>query len=724
MTKSRIKLLRPLPSRARRRLAHALPGSPHARGPARKRDAVPSGTPAAVPATAEIALPAGSDAPGQPYEWLTAFDELGEPVFIHDREFRILRCNPAYAALAGQPMEALLGKPYWQVFPKLDGPLGNCVEALLKGASEVKSELTAAAGHVFLSHDITAHRPSGEFWYSRHVMENMTARRIDEDAWKLKAALADAVVASMPGALMVMDRQKRLVRWNGGLAALTGRPEDALAGVDVLSLVSDLERERIAAKLDEAFVSGHAEGELHLLDGRGGMEHCIFSARALEASGTRHVACVAFGRSAVRQLGGDLATEKALSDTIIESAPGPYYVVDQNAKLLRWNRRLRELVGLEDRQLLGSSVLATIHEQDRPLASAKFLAALAMGYAEMEVRIPTATHGTRVFLKTARRFEIDGAPYITGFCIDITERKEAETALIQQKAFYDALVNSVPGAFYVVDREGNYVTWNSYLNRLTGLGDEELRKRSSLLTIAEDDRPLAAAAMKQAFESGYGQAELHVLTRDRGIRLYFMTARRFRVGDAEFLVGVGVDTTDRGARIRELEQRASTDPLTRVPNRSHFLSLAAEEFARSRRYGHPLSLWMIDIDHFKAVNDTYGHHAGDVALQALGDISRQALRDWDVMGRMGGEEFAVLLPDTDTSQALLVAERLRQTIATTKVPVEPGTMTHLTISIGVATIRDDDGDVERLIDRADQALLEAKHTGRDKVCVAESGVRL
>jgi diguanylate cyclase (GGDEF)-like protein/PAS domain S-box-containing protein len=706
MIKRRLKPLRALP-RPRRRLALHRSRPHEENGPQ---------TPAARPDT----LPAADSTPAAAYEWKAAFDDLSEPVFIHDREFRILRCNPAYAALAGQPIQAIIGKPYWQVFPKLPGPLANCVEALHQNSTAQRSELTAANGQVFLSHDITARLPSGDFWYSRHLMENMTARGIEENALKLKFLIADAALVGMPGFTMVLDRRNRLVRWNGGLEAFTGRNAAQLLGADAASLFADTDRERMARKLEEAFSSGRAEGEIQLIDSRGAIDTCVFAARSFHAAGESYLAFQCFGSSVASRLEGELAVEKAFADTIIESAPGPYYVVDQQARLVRWNKHLHELTGLKDEQLRGASILGTIFEEDRQLAAAKFLAALAMGYAQMEVRMPTTARGLRTFLKTARRFEIGGVPFVAGFCIDVTERTDAENALAKEKAFMDALVNSVPGAFYVVDGEGNYFTWNSYLNRLTGLSNEELRRRSHLLTIEEKDRPLAAATMKQAFENGYAQAELHVLTHDRGVRLYFMAARRFQVGDAAYLVGVGVDNTERGARIQELEKEVRTDPLTHVANRSHFLSLAAQEFARSRRYGHPLSLWMIDVDHFKAVNDTHGHHAGDIALQSLSTMSRQTLRDWDVMGRMGGEEFAVLLPDTDATQALLVAERLRQKVASAEVGLDQGASAHLTVSIGVATIRDEDRSVETLIDRADQALLDAKRTGRDKVCVAEA----
>lgn len=420
-----------------------------------------------------------------------------------------------------------------------------------------------------------------------------------------------------------------------------------------------------------------------------------------------------------KQLEMDVARERSISDTIIESAPGAFFMIDQQFHLVRWNKHLQQETGLSDAQLRGSSIVQSIHEDDRALAAAKFMAAFATGYAHMEVRVPTQSRGTRYYLKSARRFMVDKVPYVAGFCFDVTDRKQSEEALEKEKIFSDALIESMPGAFYVLDMEGNFLRWNNYLNRLTGLSDRALRQRPLLLSIHEEDRSLAAATMKDAFDNGYAQAELHVLTKDRGIRLFFMTARRFQVGLDTYLVGVGTDTTEWLAKMRNLEHQAWTDPLTQVANRGHFMDMARQEFARCRRYGHPVSLWMIDIDHFKSVNDTYGHHAGDIALQSLVSTSQQALRDWDILGRVGGEEFAVLLPETETEQAMLVAERLRQAVAASRILLGEGASVALTVSIGIATVKEDDVDLETLLDRADQALYEAKHTGRDKVCFSK-----
>ena len=418
------------------------------------------------------------------------------------------------------------------------------------------------------------------------------------------------------------------------------------------------------------------------------------------------------------RLESDLKRATTISDTIIECAPGGFFMIDEESTLVRWNEHFRKETGLSDDQLRGQSILICIHEQDRPLAAAKFLTAFATGYTNMEIRVPTADRGIRLYLKTARRLEVDGVPYVASFGIDVTERKLAEEALKNEKEFFDAMVESTPGAFYVIDAEGNYRRWNNQLNRLTGLTDRDLQSRTWLLTILQEDRTRAAATMKEAIADGYAQAELQMITHDQGVRYYFLNFRRFVAGDAVYLVGAGVDNTDRRAKMEVLVHQAQTDPLTQVANRNRFVEIANQELARCRRYGHPASLWMIDIDHFKAVNDTYGHHGGDVALQSLMATSRQTLRDWDIVGRMGGEEFAVLLPETDAKQSLDVAERLRLAVAATHIPLENGAVVRLTISTGVATANDSDTTVNTLLERADKALYAAKNSGRDKVCEA------
>jgi diguanylate cyclase (GGDEF)-like protein/PAS domain S-box-containing protein len=165
----------------------------------------------------------------------------------------------------------------------------------------------------------------------------------------------------------------------------------------------------------------------------------------------------------------------------------------------------------------------------------------------------------------------------------------------------------------------------------------------------------------------------------------------------------------------ELERRAYSDYLTGLANRRHFLELAESELARHLRYGRELSILMLDVDRFKQVNDTYGHKVGDLVLKNLSDVCRATLRNVDIVGRMGGEEFAVLLPETGSEHAMDAAERLRTAIAAAQVTLSGGLPLHSTASIGVATLSEKDADIDMLLNQADQALYRAKGEGRNRV---------
>jgi diguanylate cyclase (GGDEF)-like protein/putative nucleotidyltransferase with HDIG domain len=165
-----------------------------------------------------------------------------------------------------------------------------------------------------------------------------------------------------------------------------------------------------------------------------------------------------------------------------------------------------------------------------------------------------------------------------------------------------------------------------------------------------------------------------------------------------------------------LEALATTDPLTELPNHRALLETLEKEVARARRYGHPLSILFFDGDHFKRVNDTYGHSVGDAVLRELGSRGKSILRGGDTLGRYGGEEFMALLPETDLAQAHEVAERLRVTIATHPMVeelVEGGH--HVTISIGIATFPVDGQIGSDVVKKADQAMYWAKRLGRNQI---------
>lgn len=167
---------------------------------------------------------------------------------------------------------------------------------------------------------------------------------------------------------------------------------------------------------------------------------------------------------------------------------------------------------------------------------------------------------------------------------------------------------------------------------------------------------------------------------------------------------------------KDVENMAITDGLTGLHTRRHFMERFEEEFARSKLRGLALSFLMVDIDHFKRINDKHGHLVGDQVLREVGRLLVQSTREIDIAGRFGGEEFCVILPDTDQERALLVAERIRQAFCEQKVRAYDAVL-DVTISIGVATFPDDAHQKEKLLDKADRALYRAKNLGRNRVAV-------
>jgi len=165
----------------------------------------------------------------------------------------------------------------------------------------------------------------------------------------------------------------------------------------------------------------------------------------------------------------------------------------------------------------------------------------------------------------------------------------------------------------------------------------------------------------------------------------------------------------------QLTKLAITDPLTGVFNRRHFFDLAQQELARAQRYGHSLSAIMLDLDHFKQINDQHGHLAGDCVLQTTAKRIRDNIRDIDILGRYGGEEFSVLLPNTALSGAQEIAERVCKIIGSEDVNVN-GEEILVTASLGLVSVEElANVRIELLFDQADQALYKAKQTGRNRV---------
>ena len=194
-----------------------------------------------------------------------------------------------------------------------------------------------------------------------------------------------------------------------------------------------------------------------------------------------------------------------------------------------------------------------------------------------------------------------------------------------------------------------------------------------------------------------------------------MAINMAKTGDEVFYSVSLIDIKHHLAQQEELAKLAHTDPLTGLMNRRHFRLLADQEFSRAARTHHQLFMMMLDIDHFKKVNDTHGHDVGDQALVAVAEVLKNGIRNMDILARWGGEEFLVLLPETDLAGAKLIAERIRQQVSQIKLPKIPE---GLTISIGLSEAKPG-MELKTATSLADQALYQAKSSGRNRVVCHE-----
>lgn len=299
---------------------------------------------------------------------------------------------------------------------------------------------------------------------------------------------------------------------------------------------------------------------------------------------------------------------------------------------------------------------------------------------------------------------------------EITARKQTAEHMLQQRQFSDEIINSLPGIFYMLDQAGRFVRVNPQFVEVSGYSQHELDRMSALDLFEGSDQQLIAERMQQVFATGDAHAEAELIVKSGRKIPYYFTGHRTTFDGQMYLVGMGADMTKRRELEQELVRQARTDSLTGLANRRHFLAQAEQELLRARRYDKPLSVLMLDLDEFKAINDAYGHQVGDEVLRMVSAVCRQVLRGVDLVGRMGGEEFAILLPETDAVQAAEVAERLRQNIATADVALGQGRQLRVTASIGVATFAADDVDVDKVLNLADKAMYEAKRKGRNQVC--------
>ncbi|SBW12997.1 putative Diguanylate cyclase [uncultured Alphaproteobacteria bacterium] len=399
---------------------------------------------------------------------------------------------------------------------------------------------------------------------------------------------------------------------------------------------------------------------------------------------------------------------------VFASLPVAYVLAHKDGTLVRANPQAVALFGLQGRDLSEVNVFDFTEDEDFSEELRGYLAdAGRIENFEITMRRPDGK--TFWVLYSAAQVEMDGETLLFAAFSDITERKRVEQALQKNETALRAIIDASPiPAVLSNQASGALVYVNQAAAKFFGRGAPELIGRSAA-NLWESAEQYGGLLTELGIRGHIEDREARMIRAD-GRPCWVQTSTTvLRLQDDTLIYAAFTDITERKRKESELHRLATTDPLTGALNRRAFTERAVTEGERARRGAYPVSLVICDLDHFKAINDTYGHARGDVVLKRFTAVVQELIRPSDALGRIGGEEFAVLLPGSDADAAARVAERVRARFSAE--PIAGGDPLVATASFGVAGWRPP-FNLDAALQAADAALYAAKAAGRDCVRVA------
>lgn len=396
-------------------------------------------------------------------------------------------------------------------------------------------------------------------------------------------------------------------------------------------------------------------------------------------------------------------------EQIVASTPDLIALVDRKYRYQIVNDAYANAFGLTNQNIQGKqikTVLDKIHfeKHTKPNMSKAF----SNQFVKFECWMELPTRGRRFMSITYHPLHVQDlkSKYVVVNAHDITELKLAED---ERQRVFDVSLDMLA----VIAFDGNFIEVNPAWEKTLGWSIGDLKSKPWLNLLVEEDQESGSQVNERLLQgesvSGF---ESRCLCKDGSFR--WLSWSSFPDMEQQLIYTAVRDITSRRRMEDELRQLATTDPLTGTSNRRHFIEQASAELKRCKRYGSPMAVVMLDIDHFKRVNDNYGHSIGDEILKRLVSCCQQELRSNDFFGRFGGEEFAAVLVESNKETALQTCQRLRQKVAELNIRTGMETV-QVTVSIGLTMYSATDISIDPLLKRADDALYKAKNAGRNQV---------
>ena len=339
-----------------------------------------------------------------------------------------------------------------------------------------------------------------------------------------------------------------------------------------------------------------------------------------------------------------------------------------------------------------------------------------------EFRVRTAKGNLRMVLVSTVGITLDGAPALLICGMDMTHQNEIQEQLRESEHHFRRLFESMQDVYYRTDTQGVVQHVGPGVRRVLGYEPHEIEGHTaeSYYPQSKDRDAFKAAIMAHGEVSDFpGQ----MVRKDGTVIDISISSHALFDHNGAFagVEGLYRDVTQRKNLERELHRLATTDMLTGMANRRSFLEVAEATFQRARESHAPLTVLMLDLDHFKTINDRFGHLEGDRVLAEFARATKHQLRAGDTVGRLGGEEFGLLLPHTLPAEGADIANRILEAIRALELTDSNGRPYGVTTSMGLGTLSPGDRSLHDLLDRADQALYLAKRRGRNQLAVLDAG---
>jgi len=637
-----------------------------------------------------------------------------DSIYVKDVEGRYLLLNSAAARIIGRPARDIIGHANHELLPEVADEVAEHDSEVLDSDTALSYEIAGRFGDERYVLSVTKspfRDASGGQIGSLGIARDITQeRRRQEESTRFFDLSGDM--------LCTVDFDGLLHRVNGEWEKRLGWSSEELLGASIFDFVPAEDHAAMSQATRAARVPGALGGRVtNRWPAKDGSWHWIdWSLGTVDEDRMVY----ASGRDVTQQLLADraLASSESRYRALVHGLPGTaVFLVDPELRLeFAAGQALHEGAGAPA-QLIGEHAGAILRE---PASEALLEAcAAALEGEERSFDCVSSEHGCALWLRTSPLRDDEGQ--IVGamlIAMDITDRVERQRAIGEAQERFRRAFDDAPIGMAVADLDGQFLEVNQALCAITGYLAEELTATKFSAITHPDDLATDYGVMRSLISGEFSSSvnEKRYLRADGTVVWVMRSVTLLRDADGaplHFLDQIQ-DITERRRFERELRHLADHDPLTGLFNRRRFEQELERHVAEVARYGPRGALLVLDLDHFKYVNDALGHHKGDELILSVAALLQDRLRDTDTIARLGGDEFAVLLPNADSAEAVHVAEALVLAVREEATVAAGDRRRRVTTSVGIAPFTRSDLDGEELLIEADLAMYEAKEAGRDR----------